>query len=180
VWRERLQRGDGGERHEKRPRVDRVGRADPDLTDEQAGEGRADDLTDLEQELPQRVGGRELAALDEVGDYGRPRRGIRGAKARARGGQHVQRPQVRVPVRRIPQQAQAATSQQALRDEQQATPVHGIGERAPRQGAPEHRSDLSQSDQPDVERGVGQAEHLIRDGDDRQLRPEDAHDVAAP
>ena len=74
----------------------------------------------------------------------------------------------------------AARRHRALSKEQDAAPVDGVRDRTPDQGAPEHGDDLRESHETYVERRAGQPEHLVRQCDDRQLRPEDAHDVPAP
>ncbi len=69
---------------------------------------------------------------------------------------------------------------QHLADEQQPPAVYGVGHRAPDEGAGEDGDDLGEADEADVERRVGEAEDLIGNRHHRQLRAEDAHEVAGP
>ena len=88
-----------------------------------------------------------------------------------------QQPDVAVAERGLHEEQCGGEDQPPRREGQQPTSVEVVGERAAVQPEDDERHEPEEPGQPDVRARPGQGVDLCRDGDDRQLRPDDGDDL---
>ena len=170
--------GQGG--HAEGGDIDPVGDGDAELRDQQAGHRRSHHLGHLHQDLAEGLSGRQLIATDETRHHRRPRGRVDPRQPGAERGEHEQRPHRRLRQTGVEGEPDAGRRQQPLHDQQQPPAVDGVGQRATEQRAGEQRPELRQAEHPDGQRRPGLPVHLDRDGDDRELRAHERHQLTAP
>jgi hypothetical protein len=80
------------------------------------------------------TGGGEFLGVDEAGHHGAERRALDGTKAGGRPGQGEHHPGFGRSEEGVGQQRAGAGHEPGVGDEDQAAPVHGVGQRSPQEG----------------------------------------------
>ena len=146
--------------------------------DQEAGNGRPDDCTDLEQHLEKRKRGDQVRLSDQERDDRVPGRVRKAGQARCHGADHVERPESGVCGHRVQSQYAAREHQRDTRNHEEGASIHGVAHRAADQRPHHQRDELGQADRANLERRMRLCVHLERDGDDRELRADRRDELA--
>ena len=161
-------------------RVEQVQRGQVHPAQQHPGQQRPDDRAELHHGHVQRVGGGQLIAGQHPRNRRRAGRRVDREERLLHGEQTQHNPDVVRRQRRLRPQQQRRHRQPAGRDDEQDAPIHRVGPCAAPQPEHDQRHQREQPGQTDVRRIPGERVDLHRDGEDRQVPPDDGDDTGQP